>query len=165
MSLHAQLQQRAADHNPIRVALIGAGGMGMGDTRFARSIPGVKLVAVCDIYDGRLTRAKELWGPELFITRDPTGLQAGPNMYGYVSARPTVSVDPFGLADQALNVKNVSGPTMGYCGAFDWRIKWELTNAAAKPSWIVQHIVFTIHVENCWGQDITRAFGVNPVTE
>ncbi len=44
--------------------------MGMGDTRYALSIPGVKLVAVSDIYDGRLTRAKELWGSQLFTTRD-----------------------------------------------------------------------------------------------
>src|SRR6266853_1261149 len=54
----------------IQIALIGCGGMGMGDTRLARSIPGVKLVAVCDIYDGRLARAKELWGAGLFTTRD-----------------------------------------------------------------------------------------------
>lgn len=54
----------------IQIALIGAGGMGMGDTRYALAIPGVKLVAVCDVYDGRLERAKERWGPDLFTTRD-----------------------------------------------------------------------------------------------
>ena len=44
----------------IQIALIGAGGMGMGDTKYAVSIPGVKLVAVCDVYDGRLARARRL---------------------------------------------------------------------------------------------------------
>jgi predicted dehydrogenase len=54
----------------IQIALIGAGGMGMGDTSLAVAMPGVKLVAVCDIYDGRLARAKERWGNDLFATRD-----------------------------------------------------------------------------------------------
>jgi len=54
----------------IQIALIGAGGMGSGDTRYALSIPGNTLVAVADIYDGRLTRAKEVWGSQIFTTRD-----------------------------------------------------------------------------------------------
>ena len=40
----------------IQLALIGAGGMGQGDTKLATSLPGVKLVAACDCYDGRLER-------------------------------------------------------------------------------------------------------------
>ena len=58
----------ANDH--IQIALIGAGGQGMGDTRAAVQVPGVKLVAVADCYNGRLERSKELWGPETFTTRD-----------------------------------------------------------------------------------------------
>jgi predicted dehydrogenase len=54
----------------IQIALIGAGGMGMGDARYATSLPGVKLVAACDLYDGRLARMKELYGAGLFTTRD-----------------------------------------------------------------------------------------------
>src|SRR5579864_2600756 len=57
-------------NDSIQIALIGAGGMGMGDTHYALSVPGVKLVAVCDVYDGRLARAKELWGQDLYTTRD-----------------------------------------------------------------------------------------------
>jgi predicted dehydrogenase len=54
----------------IQVALIGAGGMGQGDARMATSIPGVKLVAACDCYDGRLQHMKEVYGAETFTTRD-----------------------------------------------------------------------------------------------
>jgi predicted homoserine dehydrogenase-like protein len=50
----------ANDH--IQIALIGAGGQGQGDTRTAVQVPGVKLVAVADCYNGRLEHAKEIWG-------------------------------------------------------------------------------------------------------
>ena len=58
----------ANDH--IQIALIGAGGQGQGDTKVALQVPGVKLVAVSDCYDGRLQHSKELWGNDLFTTRD-----------------------------------------------------------------------------------------------
>ncbi|HUB53399.1 MAG TPA: Gfo/Idh/MocA family oxidoreductase [Terracidiphilus sp.] len=58
----------ANDH--IQIALIGAGGQGMGDTKTALQVPGVKLVAVADCYDGRLAHSKEMWGDDLFVTRD-----------------------------------------------------------------------------------------------
>ena len=56
----------ANDH--IQIALIGAGGQGQGDTKTAVQVPGVKLVAVADCYDGRLTHCKEIWG-DIFTTR------------------------------------------------------------------------------------------------
>ncbi len=60
---------RSANDN-IQLALIGAGIQGQSDTKFALQVPGVKLVAAADCYDGRLTHAKELWGTDLFTTRD-----------------------------------------------------------------------------------------------
>ncbi len=58
----------ANDH--IQIALIGAGGQGQGDARTAVQVPGVKLVAVADCYNGRLERSKELWGNDILATRD-----------------------------------------------------------------------------------------------
>jgi len=62
-------QGRSAN-DQINLALVGAGGQGQGDTRTALQVPGVKLVAVADCYDGRLAHAKELWGADVFTTRD-----------------------------------------------------------------------------------------------
>jgi len=53
-----------------QIALIGAGGMGTGDATYAQQIPGVKLVAVSDLYDGRIERARERWGKDIFGSRD-----------------------------------------------------------------------------------------------
>ncbi|MDR3792258.1 MAG: Gfo/Idh/MocA family oxidoreductase, partial [Terracidiphilus sp.] len=58
----------ANDH--IQVALIGAGWKGQEDAAVAIQVPGVKLVAVADCYDGRLAHSKELWGNDVFTTRD-----------------------------------------------------------------------------------------------
>jgi len=48
----------ANDH--IQIALIGAGWRGQLDTGEAVQVPGVKLVAAADCYNGRLTHCKEL---------------------------------------------------------------------------------------------------------
>jgi predicted dehydrogenase len=56
-------------NDQVNLALIGAGGMGTQDTITALGVPGVKLVAVCDLYDGRLADAKKKWGTDLFTTR------------------------------------------------------------------------------------------------
>lgn len=54
---------------PLKVALIGAGGMGSSDTNTALRHKNIELVAVCDLYDGRLNDAKKKWGSELFLTK------------------------------------------------------------------------------------------------
>ena len=66
----AALAKPVSANDNLQIATIGVGGMGSGDTHYALQIPGVKLVAVSDVYDGRLTRAKELWGKDLLATRD-----------------------------------------------------------------------------------------------
>lgn len=59
-----------APNDHLQIALIGAGGQGQFDTRTAAQVPGVKVVAAADCYDGRLTHAKELWGAQIQTTRD-----------------------------------------------------------------------------------------------
>ena len=49
MNLHRLLLQRASDHNPLRVALIGAGKFGSMFLSQVRRTPGLHLVAVCDL--------------------------------------------------------------------------------------------------------------------
>lgn len=62
-------RNKVSINDNINIALIGAGGMGTQDTLTALKVPGIKLVAVCDLYDGRLTDAKKAWGNDLFTTR------------------------------------------------------------------------------------------------
>jgi predicted dehydrogenase len=72
----------------IQIALIGAGGMGQGDARSSLSIPGVELVAAADVYDGRLIRVKELFGNNVFTTRDYREILAKPEVDAVIIATP-----------------------------------------------------------------------------
>jgi predicted dehydrogenase len=72
----------------IQIALIGAGLQGMGDARTALRIPGVEIVGVADIYDGRLTRSKEIWGDSVFTTRDYREVLARPEVDAVIIATP-----------------------------------------------------------------------------
>lgn len=63
-------QQIFSPNDQVQIALIGAGGMGVADTITCLTVPGVKLVAVCDLYDGRLAQAKKRWGNDIVTTRD-----------------------------------------------------------------------------------------------
>ena len=57
-------------NDQIRLATIGFGIQGIGDTMTAVQVDGVRFVAACDLYQGRLERAKELYGKDIFTTRD-----------------------------------------------------------------------------------------------
>jgi predicted dehydrogenase len=57
-------------NDQIQLAVIGAGGMGMADVNTAVRVPGVKLVAAADVYDGRLEAVREAHGTDVFTTRD-----------------------------------------------------------------------------------------------
>ena len=58
-----------APNDRIRLGIVGVGIRGQQDLRSALRAPGVELTAAADVYDGRLTLAKELWGSQVFTTR------------------------------------------------------------------------------------------------
>src|SRR5262245_5527454 len=104
-SLHAHLiepreQQPATSPNSrVRIATIGVGGQGTADTNAALGRTGpasdssptavgtaAEVVAVADLYDGRLTRANEIWGPQLVTTRDYHQILSRPDVDAVIVA-------------------------------------------------------------------------------
>ncbi len=67
---HPDRTRRFAANDTIRLGVIGTGIIGFYNIRSALTVPGVELAAVCDLYDGRLMRAKEVFGQGLATTRD-----------------------------------------------------------------------------------------------
>jgi predicted dehydrogenase len=91
--IHPLLAQAAAStprspNDHIQLALIGAGIRGQEDMRTALEVPGVKLVAAADCYDGRLAHVKELWGADIFTTRDYREILARPDVDAVLIATP-----------------------------------------------------------------------------
>lgn len=66
----SRLREKYSANDQIQIALIGAGGMGTADANTAITVPGVKLIAACDLYDGRLADAKKKWGNDIYTTRN-----------------------------------------------------------------------------------------------
>src|SRR3977135_1843950 len=84
--LLAQVRSQSAN-DQIQIAIIGAGGQGTGDVQSSIA-GGAKLVAASDIYQGRLTRVNEVFGKDVFVTRDYRGGLARPRVDAFVSATP-----------------------------------------------------------------------------
>lgn len=93
LSAHTETLRRPAPtysaNDQVNLAVIGAGGMGVVDSQTALRIPGVRMVAACDLYDGRLAAAKGRWGKDIMTTRD----------YREVLARPDVDAVIIGTPD------------------------------------------------------------------
>ena len=76
----------ANDH--IQVALIGAGGMGNADTSTTVTVPGMKLVAACDLYDGRLDAIKKKYGNDISVTKEYKEILARKDIDAVIVATP-----------------------------------------------------------------------------
>jgi predicted dehydrogenase len=57
-------------NDKVNVAVIGMGIMGFSNAETSSQVPGVKLVAACDLYTGRLDHAREVYGKDLAVTKD-----------------------------------------------------------------------------------------------
>lgn len=103
-----EARKHRSPNDRIQLAVIGAGGMGMADVNTAVEVPGVELVAACDLYDGRLAAAREKHGPNLFTTRD----------YREVLARDDVDAVIIGTPDHwhsKISVDALSAGKSVYC--------------------------------------------------
>jgi predicted dehydrogenase len=72
----------------VQIALIGAGGMGNADTSTVVTIPGVKLIAACDLYDGRLNDIKKKYGNDIFTTKRYEEILSRKDIDGVIVATP-----------------------------------------------------------------------------
>lgn len=63
-------ERKISTADAIRVGVIGFGIQGHFDLQTALKVPGVQLAGICDLYPGRLENAKELYGNDLFTTRN-----------------------------------------------------------------------------------------------
>jgi len=63
-------QKKFTANDQVNVAVIGFGIQGHMDVGTALKVPGVKLVAACDLYKGRLLNAKEMYGNDIFTTQN-----------------------------------------------------------------------------------------------
>ncbi|MGV3685858.1 MAG: Gfo/Idh/MocA family oxidoreductase [Daejeonella sp.] len=81
-------RQFIGPNDNVNIALIGAGGMGSADTNVALKVPGVKLVAVCDLYQGRLDDAKKKWGQDIYTTRVYKEILNRPDVDAVIVATP-----------------------------------------------------------------------------
>lgn len=68
--IQPEVKTKYSANDQIQIAGIGIGIMGMQHCKTLETVAGAKLVAVCDLYDGHLQRAKELYGKDLFTTRN-----------------------------------------------------------------------------------------------
>src|SRR5882724_9572972 len=79
---------KVSPNDKVRFATIGLGIQGTGDTRNAVATGLAEFVAVADIYDGRRERAQEVYGKQIFTTRDYREILARKDIDALIIATP-----------------------------------------------------------------------------
>ena len=132
--LDAQEAAPVAPGERVGLATIGIGGQGTSDTKAALKTPGVELVAVADLYDGRLARAKETFGDKVATTRE----------YKEILARPDVDAVIIGTSDHwhvPITVAALAAGKHVYCEkpmVQRWEEGHQVIDAQKKSSKVVQ---------------------------
>ena len=132
--LDAQEPTPAAPGERVGLATIGLGGQGTSDTKAALKTPGVELVAVADLYDGRLARAKETFGDRVATTRE----------YKEILARPDVDAVIIGTSDHwhvPITVAALAAGKHVYCEkpmVQHWEEGHQVIDAQKKSGKVVQ---------------------------
>ena len=136
MSLHTQLQQRAASNQPVRIGLIGAGKFGSMYLAQVPRTPGVHLVAIADLNPAaaRTNLARVGWKPEQSgATSAQTAIQTGATWvtddWQAVVAHPQIDIivectgNPIAAVEHCLkafdygkHVVNVTVEADAFCG-------------------------------------------------
>lgn len=96
--LAQEASAQSSANDTIEVGVIGCGIMGSGDGDTVHALPGSKVVAVADIYEGRLEASRERYGNGIFTTRDYRELLAKSNIDAVIVATPdhwhaTIAID------------------------------------------------------------------------
>jgi predicted dehydrogenase len=79
-------EKKISTGDKIRLGVIGFGVQGHIDLATALKVPGVELAGICDLYTGRLQNAKEMYGNDLFTTRDYRALLDRPDIDAVIIA-------------------------------------------------------------------------------
>ncbi len=79
-------ESRFAANDQINLGIIGMGIMGFSNARTALKVPGVKLVAACDLYQGRRVHVNEMFGDQVFTTVDSEELLDRPDIDAVIIA-------------------------------------------------------------------------------
>jgi len=77
---HNGLKSQYSANDQIRLGIIGCGIQGFSNAHAAVQVPGIEVVAVCDLYTGRLARMKEVYGDHIKTTQSYEELLAMPDV-------------------------------------------------------------------------------------